>query len=157
MKNEAYDIIILFIYFDDIVLTGISSILLQTFISKLHKVFPLKDLGQLNYVLGIEVLPTSIGLVSSQHKYIVGLIEKVGLTSSKPEDTPMVLKGVQSKTDGDPKFDFLIQELGWCFTILLHNKARIILLYLKIMSIPFLANKCPSPGFKRGATLLIWN
>lgn len=94
MKNEAYDIIILFIYFDDIVLTGISYILLQTFISKLHKVFPLKDLGQLNYVLGIEVLPTSIGLVSSQHKYIVGLIEKVGLTSSKPEDTPMVLKGV---------------------------------------------------------------
>ena len=41
---------------DDILMTGPDSAALETFIAELRRVFALKDLGNLSYFLGIEVL-----------------------------------------------------------------------------------------------------
>ena len=38
--------------------------------------------------LGIEVAPTSMGLVLSQHKYVLDILNRAGMTSCKPVDTP---------------------------------------------------------------------
>lgn len=58
----------LLLYVDDIVLTGSHSSILQHFIASLGKVFDLKDLGTLNYFLGIQVQTTSSGIHLSQAK-----------------------------------------------------------------------------------------
>lgn len=52
--------------------------------------FDLKDLGSLNYFLGIQVANTSSGVVLYQHKYIMDLLAKVSMTNAKPIATSMV-------------------------------------------------------------------
>jgi len=49
--------------------------------------FKLRDLGFVHYFLGIEVQPTSIGLMLRQHKYTLDILTLVGMLSCKPVDT----------------------------------------------------------------------
>jgi len=76
--NTTADCLYVLIYVDDIILTGSSPSLLQAVISKLHFVFALKQLGDLDYFLGIEVKRYSNGsLLLSQSKYIVIFLLKL--------------------------------------------------------------------------------
>lgn len=70
LKTKTYCMYIL-IYVDDIIITGTSSQLIESLITKLNAVFALKQLGNLDYILGIEVkhLPNG-ALLLSQSKYI---------------------------------------------------------------------------------------
>lgn len=57
------------VYADDIILTGSSPSLISELISKLNAKFALKQLGDLDYFLGIEVKQTDWGsLILSQAK-----------------------------------------------------------------------------------------
>ncbi|KAK9155398.1 hypothetical protein Sjap_002878 [Stephania japonica] len=58
------------VYVDDLIVTGNNNCSLSQFLTALAKHFSVKDLGDLNYFLGIEVLPTTDGLLLTQHKYI---------------------------------------------------------------------------------------
>jgi hypothetical protein len=53
--------------------------------------FTVKDLGTLNYFLGIEVHHTSQGLIPTQHKYIHDLLSRINMLNSKGVPTPMLL------------------------------------------------------------------
>ena len=56
----------------------------------MHYVFALKQLGDLDYFLGIEVKRCSNGsLLLSQSKYIRDLLAKVGMTDAKGIATPL--------------------------------------------------------------------
>lgn len=59
------------VYVDDIILTGSSPSIISDLINKLNAKFALKQVGELDYFLGIEVKHTAKGtLVLSQAKYI---------------------------------------------------------------------------------------
>jgi len=61
-----------------------SSILLQYVICKLHPIFTLKQLGDLDYFLGKEVKRFfNSSIILSQVKYICYLLDKVGMTDPK--------------------------------------------------------------------------
>ncbi|XP_052291746.1 uncharacterized mitochondrial protein AtMg00810-like [Citrus sinensis] len=77
------------IYVDDILITGPYSAALETFIAELSRVFALKDLGNLSYFLGIEVLYDAGCIYLSQRKYIRDLLSKVQLLECKGIDIPM--------------------------------------------------------------------
>nr|KYP52262.1 hypothetical protein KK1_025866 [Cajanus cajan] len=63
------------IYVDDIIITGNSHSLVQSFISKLNGAFALKKLSDLDYFLGIEVKCTNSGsVILNQAKYIRDLL-----------------------------------------------------------------------------------
>ena len=62
--NVAY----LLVYVDDLILTGNNNSMLDKFVSKLADRFSIKDLGPLNYFLGVEVISMSTGLFLTQHK-----------------------------------------------------------------------------------------
>ena len=74
---------------DDIIVTGDDHEEIQNLKSKLTKEFKIKDLGSLRYFLGIEVAWSKEGLYVSQRKYILDLLEHIGMLSCKPLDTPI--------------------------------------------------------------------
>ncbi|XP_061348750.1 uncharacterized protein LOC133294107 [Gastrolobium bilobum] len=51
--------------------------------------FQTKDLGRLRYFLGIEVAQSKDGIVISQRKYAMDILEETTLLNAKPVDTPM--------------------------------------------------------------------
>uniref|UniRef100_A0A3Q7FM04 Reverse transcriptase Ty1/copia-type domain-containing protein n=1 Tax=Solanum lycopersicum TaxID=4081 RepID=A0A3Q7FM04_SOLLC len=71
------------------VAAGNSSKLLQDTKEALHNKFSMKDLGDLKYFLGIEVLRSKTGIFLNQRKYALELISQSGLSGSKPAATPL--------------------------------------------------------------------
>ncbi|KAE8724984.1 hypothetical protein F3Y22_tig00009024pilonHSYRG00010 [Hibiscus syriacus] len=62
----------------------------QTVINKLNKQFSLKDLGSLSYFLGVEVCYEAGGIVLSQRKYIMDLLQCSGFAGVRSLPTSMV-------------------------------------------------------------------
>nr|GEU68770.1 hypothetical protein [Tanacetum cinerariifolium] len=55
---------------------------------QLHKEFSIKDLGTLNYYLGIQILRNSTGLIMTQRKYTLKLLQSAGFLNVKPLSIP---------------------------------------------------------------------
>ncbi|CAN6683923.1 unnamed protein product [Malus baccata var. baccata] len=79
----------LYVYVDDIIITGSSTIECQSIISKLQALFPVKDLGNIHYFLGIEVKRSAKGLLMHQSKYALDLLRKTDMLGAKPCATPV--------------------------------------------------------------------
>lgn len=64
LKFTKHSTMFVLVYVDDILVTGSSHTEIQTLITQLNATFSLKDLGNLNYFLGIKVLrnPTRLHL-----------------------------------------------------------------------------------------------
>jgi hypothetical protein len=54
----------------------------------------------LTIFLGIEVTPTSMGLMLSQHKYALDILSRAGMSSCKPVDTPAFVSKVSLQPSG---------------------------------------------------------
>lgn len=80
---------ILLVYVDDLLITGNSKKLVVELKSVLEYKFKMKDLSELRYFLGLEILWNLEGIVLTQIKYAIELIFKVGLLRAKPSKTPM--------------------------------------------------------------------
>ncbi|KAJ0494958.1 putative RNA-directed DNA polymerase [Helianthus annuus] len=83
------ELIYLLVYVDDIIITGNNQDVIKTFTECLHKEFKIKDLGKLNYFLGLEVISNSSGLFLSQSKYAYDILSRAGLLDPKPVGTPL--------------------------------------------------------------------
>ena len=77
------------IYVDDIVITGNDTKAIDKFIAQLGNRFSLKDMGDLNYFLGIEAHRTGRGLLLTQQKYITDLLARCNMLDATPVSTPM--------------------------------------------------------------------
>lgn len=88
------------IYVDDNIITGGSPKFIQEIISHLSNKFSLKDLGPLNYFLGIEVTRTSAGIFLSQAKYITDILHASKMQDSKGVLTPMSSSQILVTNDG---------------------------------------------------------
>ncbi|PNX62629.1 putative copia-type protein [Trifolium pratense] len=51
--------------------------------------FEIRDFGPLKYFLGMEVARSKKGIVVSQRKYVLDLLQETCMSGSKPADTPM--------------------------------------------------------------------
>lgn len=63
------------IYVDDIIIVSSSSVATDKLIQQLTVDFAVKDLGELNYFLGVEVVPDKGGIVLSQRRYAQDLLK----------------------------------------------------------------------------------
>jgi hypothetical protein len=79
--SDGTNIFYLLMYVDDILLTGSNSVMLHHLIQLLSSEFKLRDLGVVHYFIGIEVQSTGMGLMLRQHKYILDILTRVGMTS----------------------------------------------------------------------------
>jgi len=71
VKKYAYDITVLLVYVDDMVLTGNNIAEINVVKAHLHSRFHFRDLGPLKYFLGLEVTRSLDGLILNQKKNIV--------------------------------------------------------------------------------------
>lgn len=81
--------VILVVYVDDIVVTGNDGDEINSLKAYLRTEFEIEELGTLTYFLGIEVGWSKKGIVISQHKYTMDLLEETGKLGAKPADTPI--------------------------------------------------------------------
>ncbi|XP_062104373.1 uncharacterized mitochondrial protein AtMg00810-like [Humulus lupulus] len=81
--------IFLIVYVDDILLIGSSNAAVLGLIQKLNAVFALKDLGEVDYFLGIQVQHTTNGMHLGQRKYIIDLLAHADMQHVNPLPTPM--------------------------------------------------------------------
>lgn len=82
--------ICLLVYVDDILITGSDHEAITSLINNLTKIFALKDLGELNYFLGIQISKLPNGSIHlSQNKYVAGLLSRAKMASAKGLKTPM--------------------------------------------------------------------
>jgi hypothetical protein len=83
-------VIFLLVYVDDILVTGNNKVAISSLIHALQQEFPLKDLGELTFFLGIEVAHTPTQLHLRQTKYFTDLLHKTGMVGAKPYSAPCV-------------------------------------------------------------------
>ena len=81
-------VVYLLLYVDDIIITGNSPSFIDHLVSRLAKVFDLKDLGPLTYFLGLQIESTSQGFFVHQSKYALDLLTKLKMLDCKPCVTP---------------------------------------------------------------------
>ncbi|GJT04378.1 cysteine-rich receptor-like protein kinase 8 [Tanacetum coccineum] len=95
------DFLALVIYVDDILLTGNNLNLINHIKKQLDEAFIIKDLGNLNYYLGIEFLRSAKGITMTQRKYVIELLSSAEVLDLKPSHIPVDPIKKLNDTDGD--------------------------------------------------------
>ncbi|XP_015170164.1 uncharacterized mitochondrial protein AtMg00810-like [Solanum tuberosum] len=103
-KSLAVTVYIL-VYVDDILITGNHPNLVAQVINSLASRFSLKNLGELNYFLGIDVKRVPNGIILSQSQYILEILSDVDMTDCKGVATPMCSSSPPKADDGSPPAD----------------------------------------------------
>ncbi|XP_048599616.1 uncharacterized mitochondrial protein AtMg00810-like [Brassica napus] len=82
-------IIVILIYVDDIIHTGSDKEEIISTKAFLKATFDIKDLGELKYLLGIEMCRSKEGLFLSQRKYTLDLLNEAGDLGGRAAKTPL--------------------------------------------------------------------
>lgn len=79
----------LLMYVNGIVTTGNDVTRISPIKEHLCSHFQTKDLRCLKYFLGIKVAQSKESIIVSQRKYVLDILEEIGMTNSRPADSPM--------------------------------------------------------------------
>lgn len=104
IRKDGNDLSVILLYVDDLLNTGKSSHLIQEAKDTLHQYFKMKDLGNLRYFLGIEVLKSKDGILLNQRKYALQLISEAGLSRAKTVRTPLEFNHKLTSMEFDQHF-----------------------------------------------------
>ena len=96
-------VVYLLVYVDDIILTGSSTTLIQQLTNRLNIAFSLKQLGHLDYFLGLEIKYLSNNsILTTQSKYILDLLHKTHMVEAHLISSPMVSNCKLLRHGADP-------------------------------------------------------
>ncbi|XP_056692274.1 uncharacterized mitochondrial protein AtMg00810-like [Spinacia oleracea] len=101
IKKTEHHITLAAVYVDDILLTGNHLPTIDALKAHLHAVFSIKDLGVMNYFLGIEVGYLSNGVVLTQKKFTKSLLVDSGFDLHKFAAAPLPINTKLLSDDGD--------------------------------------------------------
>nr|KYP49734.1 Retrovirus-related Pol polyprotein from transposon TNT 1-94 [Cajanus cajan] len=89
LKGSKATFIAVLVYVDDIVLASPSSNMINGAKNMLQRQFKLKDLGDLKFFLGLELLKSREGIYLCQRHYTLAILEDCGMLACKPSAVPM--------------------------------------------------------------------
>ncbi|XP_072056222.1 uncharacterized mitochondrial protein AtMg00810-like [Arachis hypogaea] len=105
-SNLVCDIIVyLLVYVNDIILARSSKKMMCKVQHLLESMFKLKVLGDLKYLLGLELARSPKGIVLSQKKCTLSILENTNFVDAKPSSLPVETNLRMSVSDGDPLHD----------------------------------------------------
>ncbi|XP_015166295.1 uncharacterized mitochondrial protein AtMg00810-like [Solanum tuberosum] len=74
---------------DDVIITGTDIIEITSLKNSLHNEFKIKDLGRLQYFLGLEILYKDSGVIISQRKFTIDLLHEFDCSDCKSVSSPL--------------------------------------------------------------------
>jgi len=92
VKKTDHGIIVIVIYVDDLVIIGDSDADISDLKKLLKQKFEMKDLGELRYFLGIEVIQSPKRIWLLQRQYALNKLSEYGMMGCKPISIPLDVK-----------------------------------------------------------------
>jgi hypothetical protein len=89
VKKTNHGIVVIVIYVDDLIITGDSDVDIFDLKKFLKQKFEMKDLGELCYFFGIEVIQSLKGIWLLQRQYALNKLSEYGMTGCKPISIPL--------------------------------------------------------------------
>ncbi|KAI3685741.1 hypothetical protein L6452_34999 [Arctium lappa] len=89
IKRKKKDILLVQIYVDDIIFRSTRDNLCKEFEDLMHQRFKMSSMGELTFLLGLQVQQKSDDIFICQSKYVQDILTKFGFSDSKPASTPM--------------------------------------------------------------------
>ncbi|KAI3664952.1 hypothetical protein L6452_43567 [Arctium lappa] len=89
IKRSKNGIQLVQIYVDDIIFGYTKEQMCRDFEELMHKSFKMSAMGELTFFLRLQVKQQKDGIFISQSKYVKDILDKYGLSDSKPASTPM--------------------------------------------------------------------
>ena len=105
LRRSSHGITILLLYVDDMIITSDDMQGIQDLKHFLGRQFEMKDLGPLNYFLGLEVSSSADGYYLTQAKYTSDLISQANITDNKIVDTLIEYNYRPNSHDGESLSD----------------------------------------------------
>lgn len=87
--HKGKSVVYILVYVDDILVTGNDTNVIQQMLNSFANRFSVKDHEELHYFFGIEAKRSQNGLLLSQRRYILNLLERTNMTGAKPVSTPI--------------------------------------------------------------------
>jgi hypothetical protein len=113
------------VYVDDIIITADDETEIRRVKDNLGKQFEVKDLGQLQYFLGIEIARSPKGIFLSQRKYVLDLLSETCMLWCRSASTPIDLNHKLSAECGNPMNKERYQRLVGRLIYLCHTRPNI--------------------------------
>ena len=89
IKHLNNDILVVQIYVDDIIFCATKHILCEEFASSMSQKFETSLMGELSFILGLQIKQTDSDIFISQGKYARELVKRFGMDSAKESFIPM--------------------------------------------------------------------
>ena len=105
IKKVDDEILVVFLYVDDLLVRGSSKELIDKFKEEMKDVFEMTDLGRMTFFLGMQVHQKQNEIFLCQHIYAKEFLKKFSMEECKPIATPMNQKGKFCREDGAKKVD----------------------------------------------------
>ncbi|GKB33941.1 putative ribonuclease H-like domain-containing protein [Tanacetum coccineum] len=102
IKKQKGDILLVQVYFDDIIFGSTKKELCLEFENLMHDKFQMSSMRELTFFLGLQVKQKDDGIFISQDKYVTGILKKFGFQDVRTSSTPMdTEKPLLKDSDGD--------------------------------------------------------
>jgi len=101
VKKTNHGIVVIVIYVDDLIITGDNDVDIFNLKKLLKQKFEMKDLGELRYFLGIELIQSPKGIWLLQRQYVLNKLAEYGMTGCKPISIPLEQNVKLSADEGD--------------------------------------------------------
>ena len=88
-KEKENELLIVKIYVDHIIFGSTNESLCEEFFKVMKGEFKMNLMGELNYLLGLQIKQYHEGIFINQAKYTRDLLKRFGMDNSKPMGTPM--------------------------------------------------------------------
>jgi hypothetical protein len=89
VRKSDEGIVVITIYVDDLIVGGDNEKEVEHVKCLLKQKFDMKDLGELKFFLGIEVIRTPEGIWLLQRQYALDMLSKYGMVGCKPISVPL--------------------------------------------------------------------
>lgn len=105
VKYIAFDILIISLYVDDLLVIGNKASIVEKFKQEMMKVFEMTDLKLMTFFLGMETKQSEYEVFICPKKYAKEILKKFKLKECKEMSAPMNSKEKLCKEDGTEKID----------------------------------------------------